>query len=142
MAFTNYNPDRVVATFAGNILRGFADATFIKVRPLSAGFTSKAGADGDVSHSRTNDPRVEITVSFMMGSSSNDVLSAIHEADLIAPGGAGVSDFLMTDLNGTTVLECANCRIMKAPDMEFGKEDGQYDWVLEGVKTQRTVGGR
>lgn len=140
--FVNYNPDRVMCTFGSSLLQGFADGTFIKVTPLSPGFTSKAGADGLVSHSRSNDPRVKIEVTFMAGSNSNDILSAAHEADLAAPNGAGVGPFTLSDLNGTSVLECTYARVMAAPDTEYSKEDGDKTWVIEGVKSKRIDGGR
>lgn len=141
--FTNYNPDQVMCTFVDSLLGGWADGTFIKVRMLSPGFTSKAGADGLVSHTRSNDPRVEIELTFMAGSQSNDIMSTAHEADLTAANGAGVGPFTMTDLNGTSLLECTYARIMKSPDEEFAKDnDGDRVWVLEGIKAKRVVGGR
>lgn len=140
--FTNYNPDQVICTF-GSLLQGFAPGTFIKVTPLSPGFTSRAGADSLVSHTRGNDPRVKIEITFMAGSSSNTVLSGIHETDLTAPNGAGVAPFSLTDLNGDSLVECTYARVMQAPDMEFSNEnDGDRVWILEGVKSKRVDGGR
>jgi hypothetical protein len=140
--FTNFNPDQVIVTFASALLQGFADGTFIKIRPLSPGFSSKAGADGLVSHSRTNDPRVSIEVTLMAGSSSNDVLSALHETDLESPNGAGVGPFTLTDLNGTSLLDCTYARVMSAPEAEYSKEDTDRVWLIEGVKAKRVDGGR
>ena len=141
-AFVNYNPDRVVTTF-GDVLRGFAPGTFIKVSPLAAKFTSRSGADRLVSHTRTNDDRVKIEITLMAGSSSNTYLSGIHEADQSAANGAGVLPFSLADLNGSTIVECAYCRIMESPEQEFSNEnDGDRVWVLEGVKAAQVVGGR
>lgn len=137
--FYNYNPDQVIVSFAGSVLRGLIS---IRRRSLAAGFTSKAGMDKLVSHSRTNDPREEFEVTCMAGSATNDVLSAVHELDLVAPNGAGVGPLSLVDLNGRTIVECTYARVMKAPDDEFTAEDGERPWVLEGVRSARVVGGR
>lgn len=140
--FTNYSPDRVVCTF-GDVLRGFAPGTFVKVSPVSAKFSSRAGADRLVSHTRLNDDRIKIEVTLMAGSSSNTYLSAIHEADQTAANGAGVLPFSLADLNGSTIVECAYCRIMETPEQEFSNDsDGDRVWIFEGVKSANVVGGR
>jgi hypothetical protein len=140
--FYNYDPAQIICVAANKQIQGFADGSFIKVRALSPGFTSKAGADALVSHSRTNDPRVEVTIILMAGSADNDTLSTVHELDLDTPGGAGVFPFSLTDLNGRSVLEMTYCRVMKAPDEDISKEDGVREWVLEGRKDRRITGGR
>lgn len=140
--FTNYNPDQVILTFAGLQIQGFADGSFVKVKPLSPGFTSKAGADRLVSRSRQNDPRVQITITLMKGSASNTALSTIHEADLDAPNGSGVAPFSLTDLNGDSSLQATYAWIEQAPEDDYSKEEGECEWVLTAIKELAVNGGR
>lgn len=131
--FKNYAADQVVLTFATQRIQGYADGSFVRVRPMSPGFSSKAGADGLVSRSRSNDPRVEITIILEQTSASNDVLSAIHEADLTLPNGAGVAALSLEDLLGRFRIVSESAWVAKAPDAEFGRETGQREWTLEAV---------
>lgn len=139
---TNYNPDEVVATFAGLLLQGFADGSFIKTTPLAPGFTSKAGADRLVSRSRQNDPRVQVSIILMAGSASNLALSTIHENDLDSQNGVGVGPLSIVDLNGDSLLEATYAWIEKAPDEDYSKEEDEREWVLVAIKEKRVQGGR
>jgi hypothetical protein len=131
--FKNFAADQVVLTFAGLRIQGYADGSFVSVEPMSPGFSSKAGADGLVSRSRSNDPRVKITITLEQTSSSNDVLSAIHEADLAMPNGAGVAALSLEDLLGRFRLVSASAWVEKAPTAEFGRETGQRAWELVAI---------
>src|ERR1700749_3276998 len=112
----------MVLIFAGIKVTGFADGTFVRVRPKSDGFTSRVGSDGLVSHSRSNDPRREVAFILEERSSSNDLLSALHNADLVAPNGAGVGALLLQDLNGRLLLTSEIARIMRMTDVEQARE--------------------
>lgn len=131
--FANYSADRCVVVFAGIVIQGFADGSFIRYRAKSDGFTSRVGSDSLVSHSRTNDPRKEISFILESTSSSNDALSALHSVDLVAPNGAGVGALLIQDLNGTTLITSELCRIMRHTDRELARETGTNEWTLEAV---------
>lgn len=132
--FANYSADRVVGVFSGILLnRGAADGTFLRMRPKSDGFTSRVGSEGLVSHSKSNDPRWEVSVILEDSSITNSLLSALHNADLSAPNGAGVGAFSVTDFNGTLVFTSEIARIMRCTDVEFARETGTREWLLEAI---------
>jgi hypothetical protein len=131
--FANYSADRVVVTFAGLRIQGFGDGTFLRIRPMSPGFGSKVGSDSLVSRFRNNDPRHEVEITLEQTSSSNDVLAAIHVADLAAPNGSGVSVLSIEDLEGRFTAIAEFAWITKVPDAEFGRETGQRVWMFEAV---------
>ena len=141
--FANYNPDRVLLVFAGLQIQGYAPGTFITIRPLTEAFTSRAGADRLVAHTRTNDPRVQIEFVLMSSAAVNVSLSALHRTDLTAPGGAGVGAALLQDLQGSSLVECPYARIMTTPEQQFANDsDSDITWMLEGVLARQTIGGR
>lgn len=142
-AFTQYDPKRVIVTIAGILLQGFADGTFLRIRQMTPAYSSKAGADGLVARIRGHDQRAEVSFTLMGGSSSNDPLSALHNADLESVNGSGVGPLLIQDLNGRTLVEGTYTWITKAPDREFSKDDdAPCEWACETARAIRVDGGR
>ena len=92
------DPDQIAVFFAGRQMGGFADGEFLRIEPEER-FTDVAGADGEVTRSKTNDPRSTITLTLLSSSTSNPVLQAIHDTDIIEGNGAGVGVFRVVDLN-------------------------------------------
>ncbi len=136
-----HDADQIALWFNGVLIQGFADGEYYSIEQSSPGFTSVAGTDGEVARSKSNDRRAKVTLKLLQTSSVNAQLSAIHQNDLNAPGGAGVGDFLMQDLQGTTLAQGSQCWITKYPD---GKEDRtatSVEWEIEIANVNRTVGG-
>lgn len=141
MTLKNYDPKQVLITFGAIIIGGFADGVFCKVERTSEAFNTKAGADGEVCRTRTNDNRGKITITLMQSSLSNDLLSAQHSLDKALPLGLGTSHLLIKDLSGRTLCEAPQSWIVKEPDQEFGKEAADREWVLEASDLITFVGG-
>lgn len=141
MAFKEYDPRQVTVSLAGNVLRGFADGTFVRVQMESDAFTDVVGTDGEVSRSRSSDDRATVTFLLMQTSDSNDVLSALHNLDKTTPGGAGVGALEIRDRNGRAYYRAAEAWISKAPDVEFGREPGPREWAIRCAKMIRVDGG-
>lgn len=125
-----YDPDQVTTSFALIPLKGFADGTFINVSRITEAFTSVVGSDGEVARSKSNDNRRRIELTLLQTSDSNDVLSALHTADLEAPNGAGVAPFTIKD-GGRFLLVAPVAWIVQSPDEEFGREATGRTWVFE-----------
>lgn len=136
-----YDSNRVQVSFAGIPVRGYADGDFLTITKESDGFTSVVGTDGEVSRSKTNDRRATIEITLMSTSKTNDLLAAVHKADLEAPGGAGVGAFLVVDLNGTSLYASGNCWITRAPDVTYGREANERTWTLQCDVLQDFTGG-
>lgn len=141
MGLKTFNANEVTLSIAGRaIAAGFADGDFVKVAMASDAWTDKAGTDGEVTRSKTNDPRADVSVMLMQTSDGNDVLSQIHEADLAAPNGAGVGQFLLRDQFGRTVVR-GQTFVMKRPDIARGREAGTVEWKIRLIVSEYTVGG-
>lgn len=136
-----YDANRVQVSFAGVPVQGYADGDFLAITKESDAFTSVVGTDGEVSRSKTLDRRATIEITLMQTSKTNDLLAAIHKADIEAPGGAGVGAFLVVDLSGTSLYAAGNCWIKRSPDPVFGREAQERVWTLECDVLQDFTGG-
>lgn len=138
----HYDPDQITIIFAGIRMSGYADGEFVRVEPASQDFTSKAGTDGEVTRSKTNDRRATITIILEQTSPVNAQLSALRKTDLNAPNGAGVGAFLMRDRNnGNTLYKAQNAWIQGPPSSSFGRESGPREWVIEVDKLDQFIAG-
>lgn len=139
MAQKTYNPLLVVITFKGNIISGFADGTFLMVERDTETFSKVIGASGEVCRVRSLDRSGKATITLLQSSVSNDILSAINTLDELT--GEGVGAFLVSDLNGTTLLAAPNAWIEKPASAEFGKELSDREWVLALDQVEMGIGG-
>jgi Protein of unknown function (DUF3277) len=135
-----YDANEVQISFAGIPVEGYADGDFLTITVAEA-FTSVVGTDGKVARSKTNDGRAQIELRLMNTSPTNAALSAIHNADKYAPGGAGIGAFLCVDLNGTSLYAGGNAWIKKAPDVTFGREANERVWQIEIDTIRDFTGG-
>lgn len=141
MGLKTYDAREVTLSIAGRLIQsGFADGDFVKISFKSDDWTSKAGTDGETTRSKNNDKRCDCSVFLMQTSDGNDLLTQIRAADLAAPNGAGVGQFLLRDQFGRTVVR-GQCWIVKPPEVVRGREAGTNEWKLEVVASEFTIGG-
>lgn len=141
MGLKTYDANEVTLSVAGRVINsGFADGDFVKVAYKSDDWTSKAGTDGEVSRSKNNDKRCDLSVMLMQTSDGNDLLNQIRAADMAAPNGAGVGQLLLRDQFGRTVIR-GQCWIVKPPEVVRGREVGTNEWKLEVIASEFTIGG-
>lgn len=133
-----FDPKAVVSIYAGNLLTGYADGTFVSAKRTSDKQTAVVGSDGQVCVVKSADNSGEITLTLMASSKSNDILSAIATLQEIGP--LVPAPFLLKDLLGTTVVSGQNAWIKKRPDIEFGKELSNREWVF-GVENLIMLAG-
>ena len=136
-----YDPDQILASVVGIPLGGFADGEFIRVERDNPAFDDVAGTDGEVTRSKTNDGRATVTVRLMQSSPVNDLLSALHIADKAAPGGVGVGPFLMSDLQGTTLVAGDKAWISKSPDISQDRTATEREWLIRIAQLTDFQGG-
>lgn len=129
MAFNNYDPEKVIVTWNGIIIDGFADGTFFSVSMNEAAFNLTKGADRESTRTKSNNLSAQATATLMQTSSANALLYAAHALDLVT--GTNNGPLLVEDiLNGETLFS-ANAWIMQYPDVEFGKESSTREWNFE-----------
>lgn len=140
MAVRTFDFKKVSMIVGGIPITGFADGTGIMVSLASDAYTKVSGADGVVSRAKSNDYSGEITITLSQTSPANDYLTTIALADELS--GAGVVPVSITDNGGTTKIASAFAWIRKKPDVEFGKEISDREWVLDCAElTLYFVGG-
>lgn len=134
-----YDPAQVVFTFAGNLITGFAEGSFVEVSRDEDAFTKHVGSDGEVARTRNRNRAGSVKVTLMQTSESNDLLSA--QAALDEAAGTGVGSLQVKDLGGTTLHDSPNAWIRKVANTTFAKEAGTREWVIDCDNLSMTVGG-
>ena len=140
-----YDSNDVTVIIAGlPILSGRGegpDGTFVKIAMLNDAFVDVVDLDGNVTRSKTNDDRADVTLTLMGSSPSNALLSALHLADKLASNGAGIGPLLIKDGGGNTIYAAASCWVVKVPDFEFAGKAQPIDWPIRVAKLIPFIGG-
>lgn len=134
----SYSPAAIVVTFAAQILRGYADGSFVTAKRNTEATTLHVGADGRTTVVFSADKSGEITVTLAQSSQSNDILTALYaeqEAGLIP------KPIFIKDVLGTTLVSGLEAYIKKLPDIEYGKEVTNREWVFVVGSLKMAVGG-
>lgn len=142
MGFKVYDANEVTVNFAGlDIDSGFADGEFCRVEQESDDFVDKAGTDGEVTRSKTNDRRTTVTILLMQSSDGNAKLSTLNNIDRLAGNGAGVAPILIRDRQGTSLFAAAEAWISKPPNISYDREPTSREWTLRVANPERFDGG-
>lgn len=139
MSAKSYDPAQVSVIFAGIIVEGYADGTFVLAARNNPSFSLKVGASGEGARAKSNDRSGTVTITLMQSSASNDLLSA--QAALDEASGDGIGSLLIKDLSGTTLVSAETAWIQKPSDMERAKEISDAQWVIETDVLNMFVGG-
>ena len=134
-----YDPKKIILTFRGILVRGYAGGTFINVNREADGFTKSVGASGDVTRVRSNDRSGTVAVTLQAESPANDALSAVAIADELTGDQTGA--LLLKDLNGTTLIRAEAAWIRKFPEFEYADEGGNREWMFDCAELEMLVGG-
>lgn len=139
MAFETYIYDSDQGSFSfGDLLitSGFSDGAFLQIVNDADAFSKRVGTSGTVTRSKTNNKTATLTLTLEQGAIENDYLSEIHNADLLAPNGAGVAWVQWRDGSGRSLFRGQGW-IRKAPDAEYAREAGSRAWVFDISSIQR-----
>jgi len=134
-----YDPKKVVLSFGGIPISGYADGTFINVARESDSFTKTSGADGVVSRAKSNDKSGMVTVTLAQTSPSNDILSSIAQLD--EKLNTGVLPLICKDNSGRSLFAANNAWIRKPADAPFGKEIDNREWTIDCENLENFIGG-
>lgn len=131
MGFKVYDADQVNISIAGiAITGGYADGEFVRIERETEAFTDVVGTDGEVTRSKTKDNRATVTILLMQTADGNGLLSSLHNTDKNTAGGAGVGPLLISDGNGDTIHEAAQCWIQNSPDVSYDREPTAREWII------------
>jgi hypothetical protein len=128
--FYVHDADQIALAVVGiPIEAGFAEGEFLTIE-VPEKFTTKRGARGDVTRSKTFNGESTATIRLMQKSPSNAALSALAALDEKAPNGAGVGPFVAKDMQGATLYTASKCWVKKPADGKFGAEDIVREWQI------------
>lgn len=135
-----YDPKKVIITYGGIPIGGYADGTFLSVEPNAESWTKKVGADGEVVRAMSNDNTHTVTFTLQQSSESNKYLSNCKNMDKLT--GQGMQSLSITDLNGETLFFWQQAWISTDPTYEYAKEATDRQWVLHtGQISQQAEAG-
>ena len=126
-----YDSKAVAMIFAGIPISGLAEDSFVNVAQNEDSFTLTVGADGEGARAKTNNRSARVTFTVLQTSACNDLLAALHLADLASPNGDGIGPLLIKDTSGRTLVTAEKAWIIKSPDVQLGKNINTRDWVIE-----------
>lgn len=137
--FYTYSPDRVIISFNGMPIRGFAPDTFIEVERDEDGFMKLTGSLGDVARSKNLNKGGKVTITLMAVSPTNDDLYGIGLVD--EDDGTAYGEIFIKDLSGNMECHADTAWILKWPTVERGKESGTVTWVFDCASIDVRPGG-
>ena len=123
-----YDPKKVIITFGGVPISGYADGTFVQIDPSGDSFTKKVGADGEVARSLSNDNTHTVQITLLQTSLSNNYLRTVMNADKLT--GLGMLPLSFTDLNTMEVKFWPQAWVSVEPGTGRAKEDTDVQWTL------------
>jgi len=141
MALYTYDPSQVAIIFAGIPVSGFADGTFVNVEQNEDSFTLQVGTDGEACRSKTNNKSGRVTFTLGQWSSSNALLSALHNLDVNTPNGDGIGPLLVKDNSGTSLYAAEKAWIVRPPAAAFSREAESREWIVETADLIQNHGG-
>lgn len=139
MAVRTVDPKSVIIAIGGVPMSGFADGTFLEITADAQQFSKVTGADGYTTRVKTNNYGGTLTLTLSQSSPSNDVLSALLNADRLR--NAGVVPILIKDLTGTTKIFSATAWIQQMPDVAYGNAINNRAWVFDLAEMDTFIGG-
>ncbi len=131
MGLKTYDASEVALVFAGNIIDGFADGTFVSVDQNEDSFSLVVGSDGEGARSKNNNRSGTITFTLLQTSESNGFLAAQHNLDILSANGDGIGALIVKDGSGNSLYTADLAWVRKPPTAEFGREVVSREWVLE-----------
>jgi hypothetical protein len=124
-----YNPKLVSYIYAGSIIAGFADGTFINVARNEDSATYSRGAQGSGTRVLVSDKSGRITCTLQQTSPSNAIFAAQLAAMELQ--GTGVSSALVKDGSGLDLHEAATAWVVKPADAGYANELENREWIVE-----------
>ena len=134
-----YDPEKVIVTFGGVPLGGWAEGSFIDIAAASKAFTRKTGADGEVVRSKSSNGCHDVTITLQASSLSNYYLSTMNIADRAA--GRNLLPLSITDLNGTTLKFWPQAWVEVPDSWGYGAEASDRAWVFHTGQIAADVNG-
>jgi hypothetical protein len=139
MSTSTFDPSRVLVSYHGVPISGFADGTFISAERDTESFSKTVGADGEVARVANADKSGKVKLTLLQTSQGNDVLSAMLKIDELTKHAIG--PVFIKDLFGTTLVGGAEAWLEKPATVVLGKEIEGREWTVVVADMEIFVGG-
>ena len=124
-----YDLSDLILSFGLESIKCFGPNDVLTIRRKSNNFSSILGLHAAVVPVMSKDNRADASINIMRESDNNASLSIISALDQIS--GLGVFPFLCLHLDLTQLYSSVQSRVVREPDVAFGKKNGYLTWQLE-----------
>jgi hypothetical protein len=138
MAFSSYDPKKIVITLGGTPITGYADGTFANFERTNDTFSMTTGADNLTTRTKRNDKSGSLTITLQQTSLSNDILTTFAILDETA--NQGIFSMQIKDTLGTTLVSAKSAWVRKYAPIERGNELSNTEWIIDCADTTVVVG--
>lgn len=138
MAAGSYDPKKILLTFGGVPVTGYADGTGIEVERSNPTWSISTGMDDLTAYTKRNDTSGKITITLQQISLTNDVLSGFMLLDETANG--GLFPILVKDILGLSESSGIG-RIEMPPTQGFSNDVSTREWSILCSGLSIFVGG-
>lgn len=140
MAISTYSPSDVIISIAGlHTVSGYADGTFVRVIKEITPFTKVRAMDGEISRMYSDDAGYRVELTLMQSSSTNNILSTIHNIDTVTH--MGKFPLFVKDSLGQSHFMAATAWIEEIPDLTFGNTLETRTWTIGCADASIVIGG-
>ena len=139
MDVKTYNAGEVAVIVGTRAANGLAEGSFVKVIRDVETFVKKAGADGEITRSKTNNKAGRVEITLDASSDFNDYLSGLHATDEAT--GNGIVSTSVVDRSGTTTAFARQSWIQKIAEIDMGRDSGERTWIIDCGDLEVFVGG-
>jgi len=132
-----YSPKDVVLTISGYQFTGWENITISR---NAKGFVPIRGIRGKNTRVRNKDSSATLYISLIQSSQGNDVLSSIHEQDLLF--GTGRLTLMLKDNSGRSVFSSNEAFVSGFPTSSFSGQFEYRNWEIYALSTATySIGG-
>lgn len=140
MGVSTYDPRQIIIALGSHIASGLADGTFLTVERNEDMWTTNVGASGEGARVKSNNKSGRYTLTLMQSSATNDILSGYAQADELS--NSGKFPVIIKEIGGSTLCESTETWIVRPARVEYSKENGTREWILETHELIKFVGGQ
>ncbi len=129
MAFSKYDPGRIVLILFGIEITGFHSGEFVKCSRDNETFKKDEGSQGDTVRVRSRKKGGKIVFTLQATSPSNKEL--LKRANLDEKSGASHGSCMLKDLDGNGLAQCENGWLVKPADIAYADEHTPREWTVD-----------
>ncbi len=128
-----YDPQKVQVIVGAAPVSGFAPGTFITVEQDENNFSTRVGADGEVTRTRLSNRMAVMNLTLLATAVFNAVLSGLEQTEVIFP-------VLLKD--GATIISAGEAWVEKPPGFErSGDDSSDTEWIIRLARWRPFFGG-